>query len=110
MTSKDWERRYSTLQSRQANARLATIRTWLQAGDVGQLWVTLHHVVDLLAKEGDVPRAAEVWAHLLFRSSFASQTQRSALEQQLGEPPVATMTDDEMLVWSRDLADHLASS
>ena len=83
------------------------IRTWIRAGDLGQLCVTLHHVVDFLAKNGDVLRARAVWAQLRDRPGFASQKQRSTLHDQFGEPPAATLTDEELLVWSRDLADQL---
>ncbi len=94
-----------------ARPRLAdAIRTWIQAGDLAQLWVTLHHVADFLTKDGDLQRARDVWSQLRDRPGFASQTQRSALEGQFGEPPLTTMTDDEMLVWSRNLAEHLAIS
>ena len=94
-----------------ARPRLAgAIRTWIQAGDLGQLWVTLHPVADVLAKDGDSQRAREVWSQLGDRQGFASHTQRSALHDQFGEPPSTTLTDEEMLVWSRDLADRLAVS
>lgn len=94
-----------------ARPRLAdAIRTWIQVGDLGQLWVTLHHVANFLAKEGDLRRAREVWSQLRDRPGFASQTQRSALQDQFGEPPLTTLTDEEMLVWSRDLADRLTIS
>ena len=99
------EGEYSLARPRLADA----IRTWTSAGDLLQLWVTLHHVADLLAKEGDVRRAQEVWAQLRDRSGPASPEQRSALQAQFGEPPETTMTDDEMLGWSRDLADYLAT-
>ncbi len=94
-----------------ARPRLAdAIRTWIKAGDLAQLWVTLHHVADFLTKDGDRQRARDVWSQLRDRPGFASRTQRSALQDRFGEPPSTTLSDDEMLVWSRDLAEHLAIS
>ncbi len=49
----------------------------------------------------------QVWGQLRDRTYSASQTLRSNLYAELGDPGEPTMTDDELLVWSRRLADQL---
>lgn len=77
-----------------AGPRLATaIEIWVQAGDRGQLWTTLHHVAALFMKAGHRELALDVWNELRDRVGYASQVQRSDLQAQLGEPGEPTRSD-----------------
>ena len=84
------------------------IQTWVRVGDQGQLWTTLHHVVDVLLKAGQLDLAQELWHELRDRPGYISQTQRAALQAQLGEPREPTLTDDQLLARSRQIAGRLA--
>ena len=88
----------------------AAIQTWVRVGDRGQLWTTLHHVVDVLLKAGQRDLAQELWHELRDRVGYISQTQRAALQTQLGEPREPTLTDDQLLAWSRQIAGRLAET
>ena len=82
----------------------------MRGGDQGQLWTTLHHVVDVLLKAGQRDLAQELWRELRDRVGYTSQTQRSALQAQLGEPREPTLTHDQLLAWSRQIAGRLAET
>ena len=88
----------------------AAIQTWVRVGDQGQLWTTLHHVVDVLLKDGQRDLAQELWHELRDRTGYIAQTQRAALQAQLGEQREPTLTDDQLLARSRRIAGRLAET
>jgi len=63
-----------------------------------------------LLKAGQRDLAQELWHELRDRVGYISQTQRSALQTQLGEPGEPTLTHDQLLAWSRQIAGTLAGT
>jgi hypothetical protein len=80
---------------------------WLRSGDRNQLWTTLHHLTMLHVRSGDTASAQEIWAQLKERAAFVAEAHRAQLVQLFGEPPPCTMTDDQLVAWAQELADHL---
>jgi hypothetical protein len=88
---------------------------WAGSGTVANASVpvfgdtTLHHIVDVLLKAGQRDLAQELWHELRDRPGYISHTQRSALQTLLGEQREPTLTDDQILAWSREIAGRLAA-
>jgi hypothetical protein len=71
--------------------------SFVQVGDLAQVWTVLHHLTNYYLKIGDRDRAIELWAQLNGRAALASAALVQTLQADLGPQPPATDIDDDLV-------------
>jgi hypothetical protein len=91
-----------------ARPRLArALRSFVETGDLRQLWTSAHHLAYFLIRAGRPDDARSIWRELGNRQAFAAQHHRDELKQLLGDAGKGVLTDDEMVERIRDVLDAL---
>jgi predicted ATPase len=91
-----------------ARPRLSrALRSFVDSGDLRQLWTSAHHLAYFLVRAGRTEDARSIWRELGSRQAFAAQHHRDELKQMLGEPGPAVLSDDELIARIRNVLDAL---
>jgi predicted ATPase len=91
-----------------ARPRLArALRSFVDSGDLRQLWTSAHHLAYFLLRAGRPDDARSIWRELGARQAFAAQHHRDELKQLLGEPGPGVLSDDELIARIRSELDAL---
>jgi predicted ATPase len=91
-----------------ARPRLArALRSFVDSGDLRQLWTSAHHLSYFLTRAGRPDDARSIWRELGARQAFVAQHHRDELKQLLGDPGKGSLSDDELVERIRGVLDAL---